>query len=167
MYFLWKRSQNGCLKLSGEGFRHFVNSTLEGIPRCRSFSILEKNGPCGVLPVGVFVFVNVFRNAEERQKVEERLRAHLAPLGLPADIVWTDEGLASEELNRSLLGTLRSPTFWGALFALFTVAIYVGTRGLFWVLFAGTAGWFIAKGLFSPRLQEWFVALFPRFGRNH
>jgi hypothetical protein len=167
MYFLWRRNRIGCLKLSSEGVCQFINVGLEGIPRCRSFIILDESRERSRKdPVGVFVFAKALRGVEDCRRIEDELKSFLAPLGLPASVIWADDALPGEDLSRSIGMKLKSPFFTGALFALSVVVLYAGTRGLFWVLFAGTAGWFAAKFVSTSRVQEWLQALFPRFWRN-
>jgi hypothetical protein len=139
VYFLWKRTPHGSIRVSCDGFSDFVNYVLSGKSRCRSLSLTEGENSAVTLVLSP-------KNApEECCKTEERLASIIAPLGLRVQVIWADRGTPGAELCETLSSAYRSPWAWMLAASLVSLKFMAGWNGLFWTIFWGTAAWFASK----------------------
>lgn len=158
MYFLWKRTPHGSIRVSCDGLSGFIDRILLGTSRCRGLSLAEGENASVTL---VLSSDKVNRGSE----VEDRLTSIVAPLGFDIQVIWIDRGRAEIEWTETLSALYNSPWTWMILVSLIVLAIMAGMKGLFWTLFWGTTAWFLSKlvisfltkrklGTFSPATRR-------------
>ena len=143
MYFLWKRTPHGSIRVSCDGFSGFINRVLSGKSRCRSLALAE--GENAVMTL----VLSSDNPAVECSEIEKRLAAITAPLGLKVQVIWADRGTPSAELCETLSSAYRSPWTWMLLAGFVTLKIMAGWKVFFWTIFWGTAAWFVSKVIIS------------------
>lgn len=143
MYFLWKRTPLGSIRVSCDGFSDFINRFLSGKSRCRSLSIAE--GEKAAMTLVLSSNNSVMKYSE----IEERLAAVISPLGFSVQIIWTDRGSPGAELYEALSSIYQNPWTWMLVGALLTLRYMAGWQGFFWTIFWGTAAWFVSKGIIA------------------
>lgn len=138
MYYLWKNTPYGIIRMSCAGLRDFAASLAR--PKLRMYSItLEPSGKkdCAKLTL---VFSEEDMTPDMKTKIEAHISSVLKPMGLKASIVW-----ASPE--RGVMPILQSPYTWGGVASCVAVAVTAGLAGLFWCVFWGVASWFAVRGV--------------------
>ena len=143
MYFLWKRTPHGSIRVSSDGFSSFVNNVLSGKSRCRSLSLTEGENAAMTL------VLSPNNAAAEFCKIEECIAKVIAPLGLNVQVIWTDKGTPGAELCEMLSSVYQSPWTWMLFVSLVVLRVMAGWKGLFWTIFWGTAAWFVSKIVIS------------------
>ena len=144
MYFLWKRTPHGSIRVSCDGLSGFIDRILTEKSRCRSLSLTEGEQASVTL---VLSSDNVA--AESLLGVEERLASIVAPLGFRVQVIWTDRGMPQTEWCEALSLAYQSPWTWMLVTAMLVIIALSGLKGLFWTLFWGTAAWFVSKVVIS------------------
>ena len=148
MYFLWKRTPHGSIRVSSDGFSNFVNNVLSGKSRCRGLSLTEGEN------AAITLVLSSNNDAAERCKIEESITGIIAPLGLKARVIWTDKGTPGAELYEMLSSVYQSPWTWMLVVALVVLKFMAGWKGLFWTIFWGTAAWFVSKVVISAIMKK-------------
>ena len=148
MYFLWKRTPHGSIRVSSDGFSNFVNNVLSGKSRCRSLSITEGEN------AAITLVLSPNNAAAECCKIEEIIAKVIAPLGLSVQVIWTDKGTPGAELYETLSSAYQSPWTWMLVVALVALKFMAGWKGLFWTIFWGTAAWFVSKVVISTIIRK-------------
>ena len=143
MYFLWKRTPHGSIRVSCDGFSDFINRVLPGKSKCRSLSLAEGENAV------ITLVLTSDNTTAECSKIEERLASTIAPLGLGVRVIWADRGTPGAELCENLSFAYQSPWTWMLVAALIALKSMAGWKGLFWTLFWGTAAWFVSKIVIS------------------
>jgi hypothetical protein len=141
MYFLWKRTPHGSIRVSSDGLSGFIRRFLSGKLRCRSVALAEGETASVTLVLSS-------EDAETRPQIEERLASFAAPLGFRLQIIWTDRA-AGVEWSERLSSLHKNPWAWMLTASLIALLSIAGLKGLFWTLFWGTAAWFSSKFLIS------------------
>ncbi|MDR2136669.1 MAG: hypothetical protein LBO68_00145 [Synergistaceae bacterium] len=85
----------------------------------------------------------------ENVRIEERLAAIAAPLGICVRVVWVDKGAPEVEWSGMLSSLSRSPWTWMLIVSMIALGIMAGLKRLFWTFFWGTVAWFISKVIIS------------------
>ena len=152
MYFLWKRTPHGSIRVSGDGLSGFINRALSG-KKCRGLSLVEGENASVTL---VLLSDNF---AKENSRIEERLTSIVAPLGFRVQIVWADS--TDAEWCEALSSAYQSPWMWMLVVSMVALGIIAGLKGLFWTLFWGTAAWFTSKGVISFLAKKKIGFFFP------
>ena len=138
MYFLWKTTSIGIIRVSGGGLKDFADDAVRS--RLRLYSITlspaDKKGDADVS----IVFSDEDVAPETRTKVEEHFPAVMKPMGIKASVIW-----ASPE--RSVLALLGSPYVWAGVVSCCAVMVTAGASGFFWVMFWAATAWFGVSGL--------------------
>ena len=138
MYYLWRNTPYGIIRVSCEGLRDFAAGLTR--PKLRMYSItLEPSGKKECAKI-TLVFSEEDMNPDIKAKIEEHISSVLKPMGLKASIVW-----ASPELG--IMPVLQSPYTWGGVASCVAVAVTAGLAGLFWSVFWGVAAWFAIRGV--------------------
>ena len=143
MYFLWKRTPHGSIRVSCNGFSDFINSVLSGKSRCRSLSVAEGE------KAAMTLVLSSNSADEECSEIEERLAAIITPLGFSVRFIWTDRGTPGTELYETLSSAYLSPWTWMLVVTLIALKCMAGWKGFFWTIFWGTAAWFVSKVIIS------------------
>lgn len=138
MYYLWKNTHYGIIRVSCSGLYDFVLETVKS--RLRLYSVtLEPSGKKEHANM-TLVFSEEDLSPDTKKSVEEHVSSVLMPLGLKASIVW-----ASPE--RGIMPLLQSPYTWAGMASCLAVIVTAGFNGFFWTLFWGVAVWFMIRGL--------------------
>ncbi|MBQ9564944.1 MAG: hypothetical protein IJU98_05095 [Synergistaceae bacterium] len=144
MYFLWKRTQHGTIRISRDGLFDFVQGFLNKQSRLHSLAVARppvEEGEDRWLTV-----ILSSRDPAREPRIERRLSSLVRPLGLLSSVVWISRSGSAEwrELCRSVLG---SPWTWMSLGSSAALVALAGWSAFFWTAFWGTAAWFLVKGL--------------------
>ena len=145
MYFLWKRTPHGMIRISCEGLSDFVRGFLSAQSRLHSLAVAEP--PSGENGDRWMTVVLSSRDSTRESWVERRLSSLVRPLGLLASVVWISRGSGSAEWGEACRAVLGSPWTWMTLASSVALAVIAGWAAFFWTAFWGTAAWFLVKGL--------------------
>lgn len=138
MYFLWKNTPCGIIRVSREGMREFTDEVLKSKLRICGI-VLSPSGRKEDADMSI-VLSEENLIPETKKKIEKHFAAILKPMGIKASIVW-----AVPEKN--IYAVLRSPWAWSGIAACIAVMMNAGSEGFFWVSFWGAAAWFAIHGL--------------------
>ena len=159
MYFLWKRTSRGSLRVSCDGLTDFVNRVLPEKSRCRSLSVAEGEN------AALTLVLSSNNTAAECCKIEERLASIIAPLGLNVQVIWADRGTPGADLCEKLSAAYQNPWTWMLAASFIALKCMAGWKGLFWTFFWGTAAWFVSKVVISAIKRRKMVSL-PSLARR-
>ncbi len=139
MYFLWKRTPHGSIRVSYNGLADFIRRFLTRKSQFCSFALAEGE-------TAVMTLVLSSRDGSLENKVENRLNAVMKPLGIATSIIWSSRGNPEEEWSEARAAFFRSPWTWMSLASAVALVFIAGWSGLFWTSFWGTAAWFLVRG---------------------
>ncbi len=138
MYYLWKNTHYGVIRVSYSGLCDFVRDTV--MSKLRLYSVtLEPSGKKEHANMTI-VFSDEDLSRETKSKVEEHISAVLKPMGFRASVVW-----ASPECG--IMSVIQNPYVWAGIASCIAVIVTAGFDGFFWSLFWGGAVWFIIRGM--------------------
>ena len=136
MYFLWRNTPYGLIRISHEGLYAFANDIIKS--RLRLYSItLSPSEQDADLTIAIS---DEELKPEIKQQVEEHFSEVLKPIGIKALIVWANP-------EREIWPIIQSPYTWAVLASCSAVIITAGFDGFFWTAFWGAAAWFAIRGL--------------------
>lgn len=138
MYFLWKNTPYGIIKISYEGLCEFADDMLRPKLRLCSMTLLPSGKKDHADLTVVFSEDDLI--PEDRKKIEEHFKSVLKPMGLRASVVWAVP-------ERGITQALGNPYMWAGIASSVAVIVTAGFAGFFWTVFWGTAAWFAARGL--------------------
>ncbi len=147
MYFLWKNTPYGIIRVSCEGLYDFADDILK--PKLRLYSVT-------LLPSGkkdhadlTIVFSDDDLLPEDRKKIEKHFDSVLKPMGLKPSVVWAIP-------ERGIMQAITNPYVWSGIASSASVIITAGFAGFFWAVFWGVFAWFAVHGLalISKRLRR-------------
>lgn len=137
MYYLWKNTPYGIIRVSYSGLYDFVLYAVKS--KLRLYSItLEPSGKKEHANL-TLVFSEEDLPPEKKSIVEEHISSVLKPMGLKASIVWATP-------ERGIMPVIQSPYLWAGVASCIAVMITAGFEGFFWTLFWGGAVWFMIRG---------------------
>ena len=145
MYFLWKRTQHGMIRVSCEGLSSFVGRFLSS--RFTLHSLAVAGHPSGENDERWLTMILSSRDPSCENGVESRLSTLVRPLGLLPSVVWISHGSPGAEWIETCRAVLCSPWVWMFLASSAALAAIAGWAAFFWTAFWGTAAWFLVKGL--------------------
>ena len=154
MYFLWKRTPNGSIRISCSGLSCFIERVLSEESKCRSLALAEGETASVTLVLSS-------ENASSGTGVEEHLADVVAPLGFRVQVIWADKSAPAEEWHEILSSRSFSPWTWMLAASVITIVVIAGLKGLFWTLFWGTAAWFVSKVLAASALSKRILLFTP------
>ena len=138
MYFLWKTTPIGIIRVSSGGLKDFADDVLRS--RLRLYSItLSPEDKKGEADMSI-VLSEEDLAPETKTKVEEHFPAVMKPMGINASVIWTSP-------ERSVFALLGSPNIWAGAASCCAVMVTAGAAGFFWVMFWAAAAWFSVSGL--------------------
>ena len=140
MYFLWKRTPHGSIRVSYDGMADFIRRFLTRKSQFCSFAL--KDGETALMTL-----VLSSKDGVLESRVESRLNAVMKPLGIASSIIWSSQGSPKEEWHEIRSALYRSPWVWMSLASAAALVFLAGWRGLFWTAFWGTSAWFLTKGM--------------------
>ena len=142
VYFLWKRTPHGLVRVSCEGLGDFIRRFLAAKARLHSLALAEgENAPV--------TLVLSSPNESYEARIERRLSSLMEPMGMIISVVWSSRVGARMEWTEARASLCKSPWTWMALASSAALVVMAGWRKYFWTLFWGTVAWFIVKGLKS------------------
>ncbi len=139
MYFLWKRTPHGNIRVSCDGLSGFIDRILTEKSRCRGLSVAEGDS------ASVTLVLSSDDPMATGAQVEERISSIVAPLGFRVKVIWVDRGVPEAEWCEALSSLYQSPWLWMLAAAMTALGVMAGLKGLFWTLFWGTAAWFVSR----------------------
>ncbi len=138
MYFLWRDTPDGLVKISHEGLFDFADYVLRSGFRFCSITLAPKEDNDNTDLMVVISDEDL--RTDTKKHVEEHLREVFEPMGMRASVVW-----ASPE--RGIWPFIQSPHTWAVIASCLTVIFTAGFGGFFWTAFWGAAAWFAVKSL--------------------
>jgi hypothetical protein len=154
MYFLWKRTPHGSIRISCSGLSCFIERVLSEESKCRSLALAE----------GETASVTLVLSSESTSPgtgVEEHLASVVAPLGFRVQVIWADGSVPAPEWPETLSSLSLSPWTWMLAASVVAIIVVAGFKGLFWTLFWGTAAWFASKVLVASVLKKRMLFFAP------
>ena len=138
MYFLWKNTPIGIIRVSCDGLCEFVGEAVKSKLRLYSVTL----SPSGMNEDADMSIVLSEENVipEAKKNIEEHFASIMHPLGIKASVVWGTP-------EKSVYAVLRSPWVWAGIASCIAVLVNAGAEGFFWVSFWGAAAWFAVHGL--------------------
>jgi hypothetical protein len=140
MYFLWKRTPHGSIRISCSGLSCFIERVLSKESKCRSLALAQGETASVTLVLSS-------ENASAGTGIEEHLASVVAPLGFRVQVIWADRNAPAAEWRETVSALSLSPWTWMFAASMVAVMTVAGPKGLFWTLFWGAAGWFASKAL--------------------
>ena len=138
MYFLWKDTPHGLIKISHEGLYEFADNILNSKLQLYSIALAaEKEQEDADFTI---VISDENLTPEVKTQIEDHLFEVIAPLGAKTSVVW-----ASPE--RGIWPFIQNPYTWAVIASCSAVIITAGFDGFFWTAFWGAAAWFTIRGL--------------------
>ena len=138
MYFLWKNTPKGLIKISREGLLDFADYVLKSGFSLYSITLSpsEKKEHADL----TIVISDEDLSLDAKEKVEKHLTEVLDPAGMKASIVWATP-------ERGFWPVVQSPYTWAVIASCSAVIVTAGFDGFFWTAFWGAAAWFTIRGL--------------------
>ncbi len=151
MYFIWKNTPYGIIRISCEGLYEFADGMIKSKLKLCSITLMpsgKKEGKKEHADLTI-VFSDDDLNPENRKKVERHFDAVLKPMGFRPSIVWAVP-------DRGIMQALGNPYVWAGIASSLAIVITAGFAGFFWTVFWGTSAWFAVHGLslISKRLRK-------------
>ena len=138
MYFLWKTTPIGIIRISSVGLRDFAEEVL--CSKLRLYGVtLSPSGRKEDAEMSIVLSEDDIA-PETKKTVEKHFPAVFKPMGIKASVVWA----ASE---KNILVFVRNPYVWAGVAACVAVFMTAGSEGFFWTAFWGAAAWFSVHGL--------------------
>ena len=133
MYFLWKSTHMGMIRVSCDGLSEFADEVLRSKLRLYSITL----SPSGRKEDADMSIVLSEENIipETKKSIEKHFAAVMKPMGIKASVVW-----ASPE--RSIAEMMSSRWVWAGIASCAAVLVNAGSAGFFWTAFWGAAAWF-------------------------
>jgi hypothetical protein len=148
MYFLWKRTPHGSIRVSCSGLSCFIERVLTEDSRCRSLALAE-----GETASVTLVLYSESASAGTHG-VEEHLASVVAPLGFRVQVIWADRSAPGTEWCETLSSFSLNPWTWMLVAAVLALGVMAGLKGIFWTFFWGAAAWFVSKVLVSFAVKK-------------
>ena len=138
MYFQWKDTPYGMIRVSHGGLKELVQGVVNTKQKLYGLSlrstVQQEDADMSI----VLSDENVI--PEMKKKMEEHFTALFEPMGIKASVVWATP-------DKSIVSVVCSPWLWACIGACAAVLVNAGSSGFFWMLFWGAAGWFSMHGL--------------------
>ena len=147
MYFLWKNTPYGIIRVSCEGLYDFADDILK--PKLKLCSVtLHPSGKKDHADLTV-VFSDDDLLPEDRKKIEKHFDSVLKPMGLKPSVVWAIP-------ERGIIQAIMNSYVWSGIASSASIIITAGFAGFFWAVFWGVSAWFAVHGLalISKRLRR-------------
>lgn len=154
MYFLWKRTPHGSIRVSYDGLADLSRRCLTRKSQFRSVALAEGE-------TAVVTLVLSSRDGSLDSKAESCLNAVMKPLGMLPSIVWSSRGSPEEEWCELRFALLHSPWAWMSMASAVALVVLAGWDGFFWTSFWGTAAWFLVKGVTSLLFKHGLPIVLP------
>ena len=137
MYFLWKTTPIGIIRVSCDGLCEFVGEAVKSKLRLYSVTL----SPSGMKDDADMSIVLSEENVipEAKKNIEEHFASIMRPMGIKASVVWSAP-------EKSVYAVLCSPWVWAGIASCIAVLVNAGSEGFFWVSFWGAAAWFTVHG---------------------
>ena len=156
VYFLWKRTCHGTIRISRDGLFDFVQGFLNKQFRLHSLAVARP--PVGEGEDRWLTLILSSRDPAHEPRIARRLSSLVRPLGLLSSVVWLNQGSGSAEWREMCRAVLGSPWTWMFLGSSVALVVLGGWAAFFWTAFWGTAAWFLVKGLLLLSRSSFFRA---------
>ena len=138
MYYTWKNTPYGIIRVSCSGLYDFALSAVKSGIRLYSVT-LEPSGKKEHANM-TLVFSEEDLPKETKRGIEEHISSVLKPMGLKASVVWATP-------ERGIMAVVQNPYIWVAIASCVALIVTAGFDGFFWTLFWGGAVWFAIRGM--------------------
>lgn len=147
MYFLWKRTRYGTIRISHDGAADLIQNILTACSRgtsarFRLHSLAIADGDNAEMTV----VLSSHGDADE-SAVGHRISSLIEPTGMSVSVVWysaPSRGCGWLERRFTLY---RNPWVWMAAAYSVSLTIIADWSAFFWTSFWGTAAWFTVSGI--------------------
>ena len=179
MYFLWKRTPYGTIRVSGEGLAEFIRSFLSSKFRLYGLAMaafdfefdfeFKSGAGAGALEAEIknpapreerlVTVILASRDPSDEPKITRRIVTLLKPMGMVASVVWAHRSGPGSAWIEARFNLVRNPWAWMTLASGIALVVIAGWDGLFWTAFWGTAAWFTVRGFtFLLRGKSRFIS---------
>ncbi len=149
MYFTWKNTPYGLIKISEDGFRNFLNQLLNPVLNpyfiIHSLSLeteISSENDDAKLILVMYPHENpeFYENVHEnyKQKIEEYLSLIFRPMGIIISVVWV-------EPEKNFFELMLNPWLWSLIASSVSIIFTSGGDNFFWTAFWGASAWFASK----------------------
>ena len=139
MYFLWKRTPHGSIRVSCGGLSGFIDRVLPGKSRCCGLTVAEGE------TASVTLVLSTDSSAPENDGIEEHIASVVTPMGFRTQVIWVDKNISGAEWNEKLPTVYQSPWTWMVIAGVLALMDMAGLKGIFWTFFWGATAWFVSK----------------------
>lgn len=136
MYFLWKNTSYGVIRVSYDGLYDFMNDAAKF--RLKLYSIALSPSKQDADMIIVISEDNLI--PDMKTEIENHFASILKPMGINASIVWAVP-------ERNILSLLQNPYLWAVAASCTAIIITAGFEGFFWTVFCAASAWFVVRGL--------------------
>ncbi|MBQ4468637.1 MAG: hypothetical protein IJU15_00275 [Synergistaceae bacterium] len=146
MYFQWRSTPYGIIRISCEGLYNFADRTIKSKLRLYSVTLspfaLESESKTESDSAGLSIVFIDEENLQDqtRDKIKSHYEAVLKPMGIISEVIWAapDKGIAH---------ILQNSWTWAGIAACAAIITTAGFEGFFWTAFWGSAAWFAVRAL--------------------
>ena len=136
MYFLWKDTPLGLIKISNKGIFEFADYILKSRFRFYSVTLAPSDSQADV----TIVITEEALSPDVKNKIENHLTEVLDPIGMKASVLWAMP-------ERGFMQFIQNPYAWAVVASCAAVIVTAGFVGFFWTAVWGAAAWFSIRGL--------------------
>ena len=160
MYFQWRSTPYGIIRISCEGLYNFadkaiksklrlysvtlspcaVSSDLDLDSDSKSTSTSESESESDDAELSIVFIDEENLQDQTRDNIKCHYEAVLRPMGIISEVIWAapDKGIAH---------ILQNSWTWAGIAACAAIITTAGFKGFFWTAFWGSAAWFAARAL--------------------
>ena len=140
MYFLWKNTPIGIIRISCDGLCEFVEDAVKSKLKLYSITLSPSGRNQDKEDADMSIVLSEENIVPETKKtIEKHFALIMQPMGIKTSIVWATP-------EKSIYPVLRSPWCWTGIASSIAVLMNAGPEGFFWVSFWGAAAWFAVHG---------------------
>lgn len=136
MYFLWKNTPYGIIRISGDGLYEFADDVLRSKLRLYSVTLSPSEDAADIS----IVISDEQLLSPAKKNIENHFSSVMNSMGLNASVIWATP-------ERSIASVMSNPYVWAVISSCVAVVFSAGMAGFFWAAFWGAAGWFTVRGL--------------------
>ena len=147
MYFHWRSTPYGIIRISCEGLYNFADKAIKSklrlcsvtLSRLDSHSDSDSSSSDLDTELNIVLLDENLQN-ETRTKIESHYESILKPMGIISKVIWAapENGIAH---------ILRNSWTWAGVASCIAIITTAGFEGFFWTAFWGSAAWFAAGAL--------------------
>lgn len=159
MYFQWRSTPYGIIRISCEGLCNFADKAIKSKLRLYSVTLSPlysgsasdldsdsesesgtESGNKDDAELSIVLLDEDSLQDETRSQIECHYKAVLRPMGIISEVIWAapDKGIAH---------ILQNSWTWAGIASCTAIITTAGFEGFFWTAFWGSAAWFTARAL--------------------